>query len=151
MNTPIIQTDTSDFRDIEKHLFECDSRFIPSLSSRVNLSDYAKKMAKLADRFEAWEEERLVGLVTAYIRNSDKIEGFISSVSVCDDFQGRGVGSILMQRCIASAFAYGLAELSLEVSEQDMKASAFYVKLGFQSVGTGKSGYVKMSLPLKNT
>ena len=149
MNAPIIHIDTSDARDIENHLLECDSRFLPPLSSRVNLSDYATKMEKLADRFEAWDEDRLVGLVAAYIRSSDKIEGFISSVSLCDDFQGQGVGSLLMQRCLASASAYGLAKLSLEVAEQDTRACAFYVKLGFQSVGIGKSGYIKMSLPLK--
>jgi len=149
MNAPIIKTDTSDFRHIEKHLWECDSRFMPPLSSRVNLCDYAIKMENLADRFEAWDADRLVGLVAAYIRNSNKIEGFISSASVCDDFQGQGVGSLLMQRCLASASAYGLAKLSLEVADQDVKACAFYVKLGFHSVGTGKSGYIKMSLPLK--
>jgi ribosomal-protein-alanine N-acetyltransferase len=149
MNAPIIKTDTSDFRDIEKHLWECDSRFMQPLSSRVNLCDYAIKMARLADRFEAWDADRLVGLVAAYIRNSNKIEGFISSVSVCDEFQGQGVGSLLMQRCLASASAYGLAKLSLEVAEQDIKACAFYLKLGFHLVGTRESGFIKMSLPLK--
>jgi ribosomal-protein-alanine N-acetyltransferase len=149
MNTPIIKTDTSDATDIENHLLECDVRFSPPLSLRVNLSEYAKKLAVLTDRFEAWDSDRLVGLVATYIRNSNQIEGFITSVSVCNDFEGQGIGSQLMQRCLASASAYGLTKLSLEVAEQDVRAFEFYLKFGFQSIGTGKSGYIKMTLPLK--
>ena len=149
MNAPVIKTDTSDATDIEIHLLECDARFSPPLSSRVNMSEYAKKLAGLADRFEAWDSDRLVGLVAAYIRNSNQIEGFITSVSVCYVFADQGIGSLLMHRCLASASAYGLSKLSLEVAELDMRACAFYHKLGFQSIGTGKSGYIKMSLPLK--
>ena len=149
MNAPIMQTDASDFGDILKHLLECDERFSPPLSSRVSLMDYAKKLEGLADRFEAWDSDRLVGLVAAYIRNSNKNEGFISSVSVCNDFSGQGIGSLLMHRCLESASAYGLAKLSLEVAELDMRACAFYRKLGFQWIGTGKSGYIKLSLSLK--
>jgi ribosomal protein S18 acetylase RimI-like enzyme len=151
MNAPVIKTDTSYATDIETHFLECDARFSPPLSSRVNLSEYAKKLAELADRFEAWDSDRLIGLVAAYIRNSNQIEGFITSVSVCGNFEGQGIGSLLMQHCLASASAHGLTKLSLEVAELDVRAFEFYLKLGFQSIGTGKSGYIKMSLPLKNT
>lgn len=149
MNALIIKTDTSDAMNIEKHLIECDLRFSPPLSSRVDLSKYAKKLAGLSDRFEAWDSDRLVGLVAAYIRNSNQNEGFITSVSVCKECEGLGIGSYLMQRCLVLASAYGLTKLSLEVAQLDVRAFEFYLKLGFQPIGTGQSGYIKMSLPLK--
>ena len=151
MNSLRITNDTADAASIENHLRECDLRFVPPLSSRVSLPDYAQKLATLADRFEAWESDRLIGLVAAYLRSSNTLEGFISSVSVCGDFEGKGLASRLMQECFDAAVAKGLNFLLLEVSQRDQQACGFYRKHGFQSIGSGKSGFLKMSLQLKNT
>lgn len=151
MNSLRITNDTADAASIEKHLRECDLRFVLPLSSRVSLPDYAQKLATLADRFEAWESDRLVGLVAAYLRSSNTLEGFISSVSVCGDFEGKGLASRLMQECFDSALAKGLTFLLLEVAQRDQQACGFYRKHGFQSIGGGESGFLKMSLQLKNT
>jgi ribosomal protein S18 acetylase RimI-like enzyme len=151
MNTLHITNDTADAVAIENHLHECDMRFVPPLSSRISIPDYARKLSTLADRFEAWESERLIGLVAAYLRNSNTLEGFISSVSICGDLEGKGIGSRLMQKCFDAAVAKGLTTLMLEVAQNDPHASGFYLKHGFQAIGGGKSGFLKMSLQLKNT
>jgi ribosomal protein S18 acetylase RimI-like enzyme len=124
---------------------------VPPLSSRVSLPDYAQKLATLADRFEAWESDRLIGLVAAYLRSSNTLEGFISSVSICGDFEGKGLASRLMQECFDAAVAKGLTFLLLEVAQRDQQACGFYRKHGFQPIGGGKSGFLKMSLQLNNT
>jgi ribosomal protein S18 acetylase RimI-like enzyme len=151
MNALRITNDTADAEAIEKHLRECDMRFAPPLSSRVFLPDYAQKLSTLADRFEAWESDRLIGLVAAYLSNSNTLEGFISSVSICGDFEGKGIASRLMKDCFDAALAKGLPNLVLEVLQQDQHACGFYRKNGFQPIGGGKSGFLKMSLQLKNT
>jgi ribosomal protein S18 acetylase RimI-like enzyme len=151
MNSLRITNDTADAASIENHLRECDMRFAPPISSRVLLPDYAQKLSTLADRFEAWESDRLIGLVAAYLSNSNTFEGFISSVSICGDFEGKGIASRLMQDCFDAALAKGLNGLVLEVGQNDQHACGFYRKHGFQPIGGGKSGFLKMSLQLKNT
>jgi ribosomal protein S18 acetylase RimI-like enzyme len=72
-------------------------------------------------------------------------------VSICGDFEGKGIASRLMQDCFDAALAKGLPNLVLEVLQQDQHACGFYRKNGFQPIGGGKSGFLKMSLQLKNT
>ena len=151
MNSLHITNDTADVAAIENHLRECDMRFEPPLSSRVSLPDYAQKLSLFADRFEAWESDRLIGLVAAYLRNSHTLEGFISSVSICGDFEGKGIASRLMQNCFDAACSKGFASLVLEVAQLDQHACGFYRKHGFQPIRGGKSGFLKMSFQLKNT
>ena len=151
MNALRITNNTADAVAIENHLIDCDMSFLSPLSSRVSLPDYAQKLSLLADRFEAWESDRLIGLVAAYLRNSNTLEGYISSVSICGDFKGKGIASRLMQDCFDVAVAKRLTTLVLEVAQNDQYACGFYRKHGFQPIGDGKSGFLKMSLQFKNT
>jgi ribosomal protein S18 acetylase RimI-like enzyme len=56
-----------------------------------------------------------------------------------------------MQECFDAAVAKGLTFLLLEVAQRDQQACGFYRKHGFQPIGGGKSGFLKMSLQLNNT
>jgi ribosomal protein S18 acetylase RimI-like enzyme len=133
---------------VESHLRECDERFSPRLSARVDLADYARKLASLADRLEAWDEGRLVGLVAAYLNNPETRQGFVSSVSVCLAAEGKGVASELMRKCVQLAREEGCESLGLEVGEGDQRTQAFYLKHGFALLGKGRSGFLRMELNL---
>lgn len=133
---------------VESHLRDCDERFSPRLSARVDLADYACKLALLADRLEVWRGSRLVGLVAAYLNNRETRHGFVSSVSVCFDAQGTGVASALMRKCVQLAREKGCESLELEVGEGDQRTQAFYTKHGFQLSGQGRSGFLRMELNL---
>lgn len=138
----------SDAAAVESHLRECNERFSPPLSARVDLGDYARKLALLSDRFEAWDEGRLVGLVAAYLNNSESRQGFVSSVSICFQAEGRGLASELMRKCIQLAREKGCESLGLEVGERDQRTLAFYHKHGFTLSGKGRSGFLLMELNL---
>jgi ribosomal protein S18 acetylase RimI-like enzyme len=140
----------SDAGLIESHLRECDSRFSPCLSSRVDIHAYAHKLATLADRFEAWDEGRLIGLVAAYLNNPETRQGFVTSVSVCINFEGAHVASELMRSCLQLARDKGCEVLELEVSENDQRTQGFYIKHGFALSGTGRSGFLRMHSNLRN-
>ena len=56
----------ADPEQIAEHLRACDASFTPPLSGRLEISGYAQKIADKANRFEAWAEGELVGLVAAY-------------------------------------------------------------------------------------
>lgn len=133
---------------IHAHLRECDARFTPALSARVDLAGYARKLATSADRFEAWYGERLVGLVAAYLSTAATEKGFISSVSVTRDFGGKGLATALMLDCRQVARGQGLAGLTLDVSAADEVAQAFYRKLGFEVVGDLQNGFLRMEADL---
>ena len=68
--------------EIAEHLSRCDADFVPPLSGRVEINDYAKKIASKATRFEAWSGGTLVGLVAAYCNDQEKHIAYITSVSV---------------------------------------------------------------------
>ena len=148
MNRPTILLNTADAEAIERHLRECDNRFLLPLSDRVDLGEYAVKIARLADRFELWEQDRLVGLVAVYLNNTTSRLGYISSVSLCSDYTGKGLGSDLVQRCCHAARDKGLSGLLLEVAEGDSNTRNFYSRLGFELSGTEQNGFLQMQLNL---
>ena len=122
--------DTATADDVLAHLTRCDADFTPPLSARLDLGEYAAKLADRAARFEAWDGGRLVGLVAAYVTPGAP-EAFISNVSVVSELRGHGVAAALVAECIDRARGSGAAKLTLEVATADRAAGRFYEKLGF--------------------
>lgn len=118
------------------HLCNCDKLFIPPLSSRLSISIYAKKIIANAQRFEAWDEERLIGLVAAYCNDETKQIAYITSVSVLQSYQGLGIARQLLTRCIESICQLQFQRIELEVSTAQIAAVVLYEKLGFSSTNT---------------
>src|SRR5947199_10259617 len=90
--------DTATTDDVHAHLTRCDADFTPPLSARLDLGDYAAKLAERAARSEAWEGGRLVGLVAAYVTPGAP-EAFISHVSVGSELRGHGVDAARITHC----------------------------------------------------
>jgi ribosomal protein S18 acetylase RimI-like enzyme len=122
--------DTATTDDVHAHLMRCDADFTPPLSARLDLGDYAAKLAERAARFEAWDGGELVGLVAAYVTPGAP-EAFISNVSVISELRRHGVAATLVAHCIDRARGVGAATLKLEVATADRAAGRFYEKLGF--------------------
>src|SRR3954454_15831015 len=122
--------DTATSDEVHAHLTRCDADFTPPLSARLDLGDYAAKLAERAERFEAWDGGELVGLVAAYVTPGAP-EAFISNVSVVSELRGQGVAAALVSGCIDSARGSGATTIKLEVATADRAAGRFYEKLGF--------------------
>lgn len=134
--------------DIAAHLLRCDSRFIPRLSSRLDIADYAGKIHGKAVTFEAWNADDLVGLVAAYLNDPVGEDGYVTSVSVERAFQGSGLASTLMQTCIHYARERGFTRIGLEVGAANRRAVELYRRLGFETSGQS-SGLLRMTLVLE--
>ncbi len=134
---------------IADHLLRCDADFVPPLSGRVEIKDYAKKIASKAMRFEAWSGGTLVGLVAAYCNDQGKRIAYITSVSVLKEWTGKGIAARLMSRCIEHAKASGMRQISLEVASENTPAIKLYERGGFV-VGKAKTPFVTMNLCLKS-
>lgn len=124
-------------------LFLCEADFIPRLSSIVNINDYAKKLFTLATRFEAWEEDCLVGLVALYC-NDPKI-AFITSVSVDKKYRRKEIASTLLGLSINNVERKGLDFIHLEVSKENFPAIKLYKNAGFVVIES-KEETIKMEL-----
>jgi ribosomal protein S18 acetylase RimI-like enzyme len=124
------RVNTATANEISFHLNECDQSFLPSLSSRVEISVYADKLYKKATNFEAWTNGSLVGLVSVYFSKSE-IPAFISNVSVSPLYLRLGIATSLIRQCKEFAWAQGLKAIKLEVNKNNFVAIAVYKELGF--------------------
>ena len=154
MNGEILfATDRADIDEIVRHLRECDERFVPALSTRVDIGTYAAKLFDRAKRFEAWYNGQLIGLIAAYCNNRESGTALITSVSVLAAWAGRGTASRLLQNCIGQARQFGMQRIMLEVSNDNRAAIAFYAKHGFAAESRTESetaGILTMTLTLPN-
>ena len=135
--------------EIAKHLLHCDADFIPPLSNRVDINNYAQKIASRATKFEAWSGDTLVGLVAAYCNDQENRLAYITSISVLREWMGQGIAANLLKQCITHAKDSGMRQISLEVASNNQPAIGLYEKNGFVA-GQTNTPFVNMNLYLKN-
>ena len=133
--------------DIAAHLEECNADFMPRLSERVEINDYAKKIASNAARFEAWSDRKLVGLVAAYCNDHERQIAYVTSVSVLRPWTGKGIAAHLLGQCIKHVKVLGMGQISLDVAQANTSAIKLYEKSGF-TVGKAAGAVVDMNLYL---
>jgi len=132
-------------RDIYCHIKECDNYFTPPLSARLSLQDYARKIFENSVTFEAWSGDILVGLVAAYFNDSDNITGYITNVSILNNYMRQGIAGELMKECIEYAIKNKFNEIKLEVSTANASAIDLYRKFGFVNFGI-KDNFLQMKV-----
>ena len=118
-------------KDLFEHFKKCNGQFLERLNQRVNLLSYCKKLHKNAVTFEAWNDSKLVGVVSVYLNNKESAIGFISNVSVVPAFERRGIASRLINMAIERARKLEFLELCLDVHSGNATALSFYRKHGF--------------------
>lgn len=114
------------------HLCDCDDNFMPPLSRRVDLKDFAAKIADKTITFEAWDGNALIGLVSAYFNEYENLVGFINNVSVVRHYMKRNIGSSLIKMCVDYAKMNGFKNIRLEVLPSNTAAIHLYEKHGFE-------------------
>ena len=124
----LVRHATSD--DIYFHLRECSEEFAVSLEDKVDLREYSNKIARAAVTFEAWDDDRLIGLVAVYF-NAPEIRAYITSVSVAEDYVGRGIASLLLILCICRATRRECKSIRLKVERSNDRAIALYERFRF--------------------
>lgn len=142
-------TNSASEAQIAEHLLCCDADFVPTLSERVEIRDYAQKIASKATRFEAWSNGTLVGLVAAYCNDPETRIAHITSVSVTMVWTGKGIAARLINQCVEHAKAAGMRQIGLEVAADNMPAIKLYEKSGFVADKLNEP-FIPMKLKLKN-
>ena len=117
--------------DIAYHLNGCGTVFTEGLRARVDIDAYALKILLNAERFEAWSDGTLIGLLAIYCNNPQQTSAFITNLSVFEEWRGRGIAGALLERSVALARQKGFEIIRLEVEAKNMAAVAVYRKYGF--------------------
>lgn len=125
--------DETNADDLARHLKACDRAFMPPLSERLDIVEYAVRLATNAIRFEAWSSNELTGLIAVYCNAADGRKAFITSVSVLSQQQGKGIAADLLDRCIVYVQKLGFHRIELEVNSGNRAAIALYERFGFVS------------------
>jgi len=138
---------TASETEIGEHLRACDADFVPPLSGRAEIKDYARKITNKAARIEAWSGGMLVGLVAAYCNDRESRIAYITSVSILKEWMGKGIATRLMNQCVEHAKASGMRQIRLEVAKNNTPAIRLYEKSGFVE-GEANPPFVSMNLYL---
>ena len=138
---------TAKDQDINLHLLECDDNFVPPLSQRIVIADYSTKLFNKSITFEAWSEQKLIGLIATYFDRGFSSSAFITNVSVNKAYGSRGIASSLLAMCIDYARRNDTKELKLEVNVKNFQAISFYKKFAFV-IEKNRNTIVKMKLKL---
>lgn len=114
---------------VHELLEQFNSEFSPPLSTRIQSFDlYADKLVKYAFVFAAFSAgtPEAVGFCVIYANDQNTKKAYISQLGVKQEFQGLGVGKLLINEAIRIALDQGMKELGLEVRKDNDKAIQFY-------------------------
>lgn len=139
----------SNILQVVEHLTSCDSSFVPVLSNKVILDQYGQKLVENATRFEAFSNDKLVGLIACYLNDYKNQIGFITNVSVMESFNGRGIAKQLLAMLMKYAAEYNFNTISLKVNKLNLPALSLYKKTGFVLVNE-KQNVIQMTIKINN-
>ena len=125
---------------IYQFLKEINAIMIPTLSDRVCISDYSKKLASLAENLFIGQNGCDIASCSVYC-NSEV--AFISSIAVKKEFLNRGIGTFLINETKQYTRRKKCKSIQLEVYCQNSRALKFYKKNSFVIIAE-KSGLIKM-------
>jgi ribosomal protein S18 acetylase RimI-like enzyme len=144
----IYKIKTATGKEILSHLLLCKNNFIPPLDKKVMLEEYSIKIAEKAITFEAWNELNLIGLIAAYFNDKINSIGFITNVSLIENFKGMGIASELMIMCINYARQNNFKEIKLEVNSNNLNAIKLYKKFNFQEIENNCNNNILMTFKI---
>lgn len=119
-------------RDLYLHLEMCDHLFVPSLSNKVNLHDYAQKLYEKSQTFEAWHKKELVGIIAVYFNDNQSKKGYITNVSILENYMNKSIASQLIKMTKEYARNNDFTKILLEVQSKNYNAIALYKKHHFE-------------------
>lgn len=143
MNTCEVEfrINTATYESIVEHLTLCSSSFKPPLETYVNIKNYARKILNFATTFEAFIDDKLVGLAAVYYNNHESRTGFLTNLSLLESCQRRGIAFKLMSNVFLYGRENGFTRINLEAKIANEHALSFYERLGFKQNGISQDYY----------
>ena len=90
--------------------------------------------------YTAYVDNELVGYGGFWLVTE---EAHITSVTICREYRGQGLGRLLVETLLDTAAAHGAVRALLEVRESNQVARQLYETTGFKQVGMRRNYYTK--------
>nr|WP_315142674.1 GNAT family N-acetyltransferase [uncultured Flavobacterium sp.] len=115
-------------------LHELDKDFDPTLSSIINISNYAEKIKNNAKIMSYFDKGNLVAFIAFYCNDLETRIGFMSMLAVSKNNQGKGLARSLIKSSIDLLKNENFNRYRLEVFKTNNKAINLYKKMGFEVI-----------------
>ena len=145
------ESDLYHFNELISILRKLDTYFSPSMSSRVDLNEFARKLDKFGNlEFACTENDGVIGIIAYYCNDHATGSAYGTYLGVLKEYQGKGIASELMKRCLETCRKSGMKEMILTTEASNMVAKNFHEKFGFDTEkSTTVSGIDKYVMKIK--
>lgn len=111
---------------------------MPGFSKRGEaLKAYLLKMLKFGRILIDSEDGRIDGFIGFYVNDMQLKVAYVSSFVVSRAVEGKGLARRLFERFLEIARSVGMERMELNVRKDNLRAIAFYSKMGLRVVGDG--------------
>lgn len=122
-------------QDIEAVMLACSTDFFEqSNNTPERIKELSQEFSKFAQVVSAKYKREIVGFIAFYDNDRIDYSGFLSMLIVKNQFQGYGIGSMLLKLCIEQCKKDGMTTLRLEVNRENERAIHLYEKIGFKEI-----------------
>ncbi len=128
--------------------FEFRNVFTPEELNRLAEPDFLGHVALVATVYEDDGRESIVG-DCHYVALQDRQDTAEMAVSVIDDYQRRGIGTLLLEHMAEVARRAGIRRLEADVLASNRGALRFLTRLGFETSGTS-GGVHRMAISMED-
>ena len=134
----IYKIKTASFQALVDHFNKSADSFNPPLYTYVVIKDYARKIFDNAMTFEAWDDEKLVGLAAVYFNNITEKIAFWTNLSVLTEYRKEGVALKLTSQVLDYGKTKCFKRIDLEVKAINKPIIRFHEFHGAKITGSGK-------------
>lgn len=125
--------------DLDIEVYEHLMSRMPGFAPRGDeLVCYLQKMLTHGKILVAENEHRLEGIIGFYANDIRSKVAYVSTFVVSKEVEGSGLSRELFERFLTSAQSSGMTDVSLNVRKDNLRAIAFYRKMGLQVIGEGR-------------
>ncbi len=94
----------------------------------------------------AYIEDEIAGFISFYANDFSSKRSFLSMIIIRNEFQRKGVGTVLLNGMETFCIENGFKEIFSEIDDKNIKSQSFFYKNGFvltDQKGEGTSFYLK--------
>lgn len=101
------------------------------INIKIPIELYVDKIINFSTVIPYFKEGKLMAFISYYNNDSLKDNSFLTMILVAKEFQGKGIGKLLLELSIKDVMHDGFKRYGLEVLKSNKKAIALYTAKGF--------------------
>lgn len=115
-------------------LHDIDSDFIPPLSQKINIEDYANKLIDNAVIIPIVSSGVVKAFIALYCNDAVQLKAYLSIIVVHSEYRKKGIAKLLIGTAIQYLKGINYKSFRLEVYKNNTAAISMYRQLNFTEV-----------------